>query len=559
MKEKLPVAAFFLLVLGNCFGQEIENPLTAQSVRAKVAISGQGNLSGDLHGGTASLEIVSFKESENQSVLTISETLYMNGKTIQATTKEDEFGNRYAVFELDGTGSFEYEIRAVIETDSKLEGIQEEDLSQGISEFHEFTEPTKNVESNREEIRTLALNKFESKSFVETLRDIIEWTHQYIEYDLSYYPETYSAIETLNSKKGVCDEFAVLSAAMFRAKEIPTKFSLGVVYSGNSWGNHAWIQTYTPKNGWIESDSTYGEAGYIDGMHFLRAAFPDPESNKSKLTVKSVNPNDFTSTVTENEPQVEIQNIERFSGILKASPKDITFPANQWFDLRVEIENLTDKTAISPVSLQRVENLHIEEREKILVFGPKEEKNVEWKIRMDQQLSQNQRLEGKYKVITLSGEEEANLKIVAGNSENTEGNVLVEEVLPIIQGPDLVIEITLKNLGSSPAQAAISLENGVETQKSVEIRPLSQVQSTISIKNHDNGPFYLKITGEGTNYEKTIEIKEGQPIVKDTPGQESPFRIPGPESIFNQENAIIAAILFGTVTVGLLLKALLSK
>ena len=80
-----------------------------------------------------------------------------------------------------------------------------------------------------------------------------------------------SALEVLNSRKGDCTEFALLTAALCRAVGIPARVVFGVVYvsadfEGHShfFGGHAWTQVYI-QDGWYNLDAALGhfDAGHI--------------------------------------------------------------------------------------------------------------------------------------------------------------------------------------------------------------------------------------------------------------------------------------------------------
>lgn len=75
--------------------------------------------------------------------------------------------------------------------------------------------------------------------------------------------------QVLESKKGICFDYAALMACMLRSQGIPTKLVVG--YSGKAY--HAWINTYVEKVGWVDNviyfdgttwklmDPTYASSG----------------------------------------------------------------------------------------------------------------------------------------------------------------------------------------------------------------------------------------------------------------------------------------------------------
>lgn len=54
---------------------------------------------------------------------------------------------------------------------------------------------------------------------------------------------------TLETKKGICLDYAAVMAAMLRSQNVPTKLIVG--YAGTQY--HAWISVYSKEEGWIEN------------------------------------------------------------------------------------------------------------------------------------------------------------------------------------------------------------------------------------------------------------------------------------------------------------------
>lgn len=70
--------------------------------------------------------------------------------------------------------------------------------------------------------------------------------------------------ETLQLKRGVCQDFAHLMIAMCRAKGIPARYVSGYHFIGDLQGghadyeqaSHAWVEAYIPNKGWVGYDPT---------------------------------------------------------------------------------------------------------------------------------------------------------------------------------------------------------------------------------------------------------------------------------------------------------------
>lgn len=66
--------------------------------------------------------------------------------------------------------------------------------------------------------------------------------------------------KVLESKKGICFDYAAMMAGMLRSQEIPCKLIVG--YAGSVY--HAWLSVYSEKDGWIDG------AVFFDGKTWMR-------------------------------------------------------------------------------------------------------------------------------------------------------------------------------------------------------------------------------------------------------------------------------------------------
>ncbi len=108
---------------------------------------------------------------------------------------------------------------------------------------------------------------------VEALEIIYDYVTSHVTYDeekaqtveAGYLPDI---DETLNTGKGICFDYAALTTAMLRARDIPCKLQIG--YSSDI--KHAWIDVYIRSKGWIN------QAISFDGESWTRLD-PTFESN----------------------------------------------------------------------------------------------------------------------------------------------------------------------------------------------------------------------------------------------------------------------------------------
>lgn len=92
---------------------------------------------------------------------------------------------------------------------------------------------------------TLNITK-DRKSVVDKLRaiyDIIQSNFQYVS-ERGGLPQ--DAITTWNERGGDCDELSFVFVSMARSIGIPAWVEYGLLYTGSSWGPHAWVATIIP-------------------------------------------------------------------------------------------------------------------------------------------------------------------------------------------------------------------------------------------------------------------------------------------------------------------------
>lgn len=101
----------------------------------------------------------------------------------------------------------------------------------------------------------------------QSLYDYVKNINQYI-FDSFIYEPVSTTVETkasdfLETKKGVCQDYAHLMLALCRYKGIPSRYVSGYIFSGiddkelrGSSATHAWIEVMLPEIGWIGFDPT---------------------------------------------------------------------------------------------------------------------------------------------------------------------------------------------------------------------------------------------------------------------------------------------------------------
>jgi transglutaminase-like putative cysteine protease len=83
-----------------------------------------------------------------------------------------------------------------------------------------------------------------------------------------------SALDTLESRVGDCNEHAVLLAALARAAGIPAEVEAGLVWLRGRFYYHAWNALYLrDRGGWITADAVLGQfPADVTHLRFVRGS-----------------------------------------------------------------------------------------------------------------------------------------------------------------------------------------------------------------------------------------------------------------------------------------------
>jgi transglutaminase-like putative cysteine protease len=95
------------------------------------------------------------------------------------------------------------------------------------------------------------------------------WVHDHIRYELTgagAIPGV-GAIDAIEKRRGDCGPQSLLSISMIRSLGIPARLVGGLLYIGEKYGQHNWIEVAVRPGQWIPIDPTTGEIGRFSASH----------------------------------------------------------------------------------------------------------------------------------------------------------------------------------------------------------------------------------------------------------------------------------------------------
>ena len=147
------------------------------------------------------------------------------------------------------------------------------------SEFEPFLRPSDYSNYTQESACVAKAAEFASASQGEMdfISKVYEFVCDTVTYD-DYKAETVQSgylpdpDETMSTGKGICFDYAALTAAMLRSQGVPTKLIFG--YVGKDELYHAWNMFYTEESGWItvEFQTVPGEWNRVDLTFYANGA-----------------------------------------------------------------------------------------------------------------------------------------------------------------------------------------------------------------------------------------------------------------------------------------------
>jgi len=322
-------------------------------------------------------------ENQNTQQANVSAFYFDNNGTKVLGEIVSENGNNYAIFKIKPIKRNEYIFYISGEIVSRNNFISNNYSTENLEEY---TKSTTYIKSDSSEIRTIANNLRISDDDLENLVYVNNWVHSYLEYDLAFIPLINDSLKTLSERKGVCDEFSVLVAAILRAQGHPVRYVVGYANTSQEWGAHAWLEVYLKDYGWISVDPTYNEVGLVDATHIVLEKLKDPHDSKDSV-VSTSNVNISFGNKTHAIKNKSVSSFEEKSDIpiiMKIeSAKDST--QNSPYIAKLEIKNTTSKPAIVLIVSQLSKDftqLYPKSKKNVYYLKPYETKTVDYYFKL---------------------------------------------------------------------------------------------------------------------------------------------------------------------------------
>ncbi len=520
--KKIILILLLLLITTITFSEEAMYPTTIGQMNAEAKLFGHGEISGLKNGEEVKFQTLTFQETDYQKLNQIKEELQINGTIIYPKYILDEFGNKYAVFSIKENGDFNYTITADLTITSLIFELTDYNIGNSPEEVKNFLEPTEKIESSSTQIAVVEKNKLTTQSFLDSLNSTIAWTNDYVEYAQGtdfqkYYLLQKSALETLLTRKGVCDEFANLGAALLRSKKIPTRLAIGITFDGKEWGNHAWIEIYHNKFGWLPSDPTFRESGFVDATHIKMGSFSDVTLSLAKSSFPSTANVTFDTQGT--LPEVKVKNSQYFNDIeIQTTASELK--TQQWNNVTLKLKNKTKGTIVTPIKVagpstnylgvvacvkDKEECLIVDESKQSVILGPEETKEITFKFFPNINLDNEHKIETKISFFSLAEPYSKDITIIKG-SPNNNSELRIKDVTQLVDIGKVTLQITALNLFTEDKLIDININTENQLINYQEIIPAlsTKIINKEIMQEDENWTYHLTISTPSAIYSQII-------------------------------------------------------
>jgi transglutaminase-like putative cysteine protease len=184
--------------------------------------------------------------------------------------EEDENGTIWLFYKGKMNDStFAIKGTAIVDVDYDTHILSDSSLPEGSLSFTNLT-------AADDFISAQAMGLSDEQSSLRTVANLVNWVHNAVEYDVSFWGQARPAVEVFQLRKGVCVEYTHLLISMARSLGFETRYVSGYVFA-NSWQPHAWAEIDIPGYGWLPADATFSQVGILDSSH-LAVNYGDDQS-----------------------------------------------------------------------------------------------------------------------------------------------------------------------------------------------------------------------------------------------------------------------------------------
>lgn len=438
-----------------------------------------------------------------------------------AEIKKDDYGNDIAYFNVDKIKQSEYKFKLEgdiisennIVLNTEKYNLQEPITNENSNENIEiYKSASQYIKSDHPDIINLSKNITKSDYALEELVNITNWVHQNVSYDLNYANVVLDSVSVLNNRKGVCDELAILEAAILRARGYPVKYVVGVANTTFSWGSHAWLEVYIPTQGWIPVDPTYNEVGLVDASHIILAKVLDPSDCEDKITTQS----NINISFGNKETSTIINSAKSYSDLGYSNYVNIDLEkidrlrANSLFKLTVNMKNTNANPTAFLINLLINEDFRLvkpKSSKEIIYLNPFEEKEYTYYIILPEV---NNPMYYNYKLISQFSEIDDQV-IIDPNGDIFIDAFLVLDPLYYFKEGQFIIDFDVINYTNENKVLTIKYDINSPDYKDIisqdiNIKPMQEFNVKKDF-NIDSGNILFSIS-QDYNYSKMLNIED---------------------------------------------------
>lgn len=295
---------------------------------------------------------------------------------------------------------YPFSVKSVVQIKNKFTWVDKKigfPLNDIPTEFENYIKPTKNIDSDNEDIILLAskIAQGQDDAYI-VLFKLAEWVENSINYSLDTLTADASQKSSwvLKNRYGVCDELTSLFLALAKSLGFPGKFISGLAYTNwndlNDFGPHAWAEIYLPDYGWIPFDVTYGEFGWIDPTHIKLMESPDSDE-------PSINYQWLGNNVDIQKEDLDLKAIIKNVSVGEEEPIELTISPyrddvgfGSYNIIEVELKSLVNSYMVVTLYASNTKELEFfGNSKKFILLKPYESKKVFWVLNVHEDLDRN--------------------------------------------------------------------------------------------------------------------------------------------------------------------------